>query len=85
MSKKEKYDDTPDTDIGNLVEKHFDGPQFFGKTPVKDIAALLPADNLSTHMSRIYIDQVKAPKDNIPETDRLDDPNNLDLLARFLY
>ena len=77
--------DTPDTDIGNSADKQFNGPQFFGKTPVKDIAALIPSDNLSTHMSRIYIDQVKAPKDNIPEPDRLDDPNNLDLLARFLY
>ena len=36
-------------------------------------------------MSRIYIDQVKAPIDNIPDVDRLDDPSDLDLLARFLY
>ena len=56
-----------------------------GKTPVKDIAALLPTTNMSTHMSKMYIDQVKAPIDNIPTQDRLDDPNNLDLLARFIY
>ena len=36
-------------------------------------------------MSRIYIDQVKAPIDNIPMVDRLDDPTNLDLPARFIY
>ena len=36
-------------------------------------------------MSKMYIDQVKARIDNIPAHDRLDDPNNLDLLARFIY
>ncbi len=36
-------------------------------------------------MSKIYIDQIKEPKDNILEVDRLDDPANLDLLARFIY
>ncbi len=40
---------------------------------------------MSTQMSKMYIDQVKAPMDNIPASDRLDDPNNLDLLARFIY
>ncbi len=36
-------------------------------------------------MSKMYIDQVEAPIDNIPAPDRLDDPNNLDLLAKFIY
>ena len=63
----------------------FEKPQFLGKTPVKDIATLIPTANLSTHMSKMYIDQVKAPIDNIPAQDRLDNPNNLDMLARFIY
>ena len=29
-------------------------------------------------MSKMYIDQVKAPIDNILASDRLDDPNNFD-------
>ena len=33
----------------------FEKPQFLGKTPVKDIAALIPTANLSTHMSKMYI------------------------------
>ncbi len=36
-------------------------------------------------MSKIYIDQIKEPKDNIPEVDRLDGHATLDLLARFIY
>ncbi len=36
-------------------------------------------------MSKMYIDQVKGPIDNILAQDRLDDPNNLDMLARFIY
>ncbi len=36
-------------------------------------------------MSKIYYDQIKEPKDNIPEVDRPADPANLDLLARFIY
>ena len=36
-------------------------------------------------MSKIIIDQIKEPKDSILEVDRLDDPANLDLLARFIY
>jgi hypothetical protein len=63
----------------------FEKPQFLGKTPVKDIAALIPTANLSTHMSKMYISQVKAPTDNIPAQDRLEDPNDLDQLARFIY
>ena len=73
-------DDTPDRS-----NERVDGPQFLGKTPVKDISALLPTANMSTHMSRMFIDQVKAPIDNIPAPDRLGDPNNLDILARFIY
>ena len=76
-------DDTPRPDA--LVNNQFDGPQFLGKTTAKDISTLLTTSNLSTHMSKMYIDQVKAPIDNIPASDRLDDPNNLDLLARFIY
>ncbi len=68
-----------------LADNQFDGPQFLGKTQVKDIATLLPSSNMSTHMSKMYIDQAKAPIDNIPASDRLDDPTNLDLLARFIY
>ena len=71
-------------DALTLADNQFDGPQFLGKTPVKDIATLLPSTNLSTHMSKMYIDQAKAPIDNNLASDRLDDPTNLDLLARFL-
>ena len=31
------------------------------------------------------MDQVKAPIDNISTQDRLDDPNNLDMLERIIY
>ena len=75
-------DDTP---VRPDMTVQFEKPQFLGKTPVKDIAALIPTANLSTHMSKMYISQVKAPTDNIPEQDRLEDPNNLDQLARFIY
>jgi hypothetical protein len=69
----------------DLSDRFNQAPLFLGKTPVKDIADILPATNLSTHMSKIIIDQIKEPKDSIPEVDRLDDPANLDLLARFIY
>ncbi len=45
-------------DTSDRLDKRVDGPQFLGKTPVKDISALLPTANLSTHMSRMFIDQV---------------------------
>ena len=69
----------------DLSDRFNQAPLFLGKTPVKNIANILPAANLSTHMSKIIIDQIKEPKDNIPEVDRLDDPANLDLLAQFIY
>ena len=56
-------DDTP---VRPNTTVQFEKPQFLGKTPVKDIAALIPTANLSTHMSKMYISQVKAPTDNIP-------------------
>ena len=75
-----------DEAISTDLSKRFgQAPLFLGKTPVKNIADILPAANLSTHMSKILIDQIKEPKDSIPEVDRLDDPTNLDLLARFIY
>ncbi len=49
-------DDIPKLDVTKLVNEQFDGPQFFGKTPVKDISTILPSTNLTTHMSKIYID-----------------------------
>ena len=49
-------DDIPKLDVTTPVDELFDGPQFFGKTPVKDISTIPPSTNLSTHMSRIYVD-----------------------------
>ncbi len=40
-------------DVTKLVGNQFDGPQYFGKTPVKDISTILPSTNLSTHPSFI--------------------------------
>ncbi len=53
---------TADLDKLHLIN----APQFLGKTPVNDIEDILLASNLSTHTSKIYIDQIKEPKDSIP-------------------
>lgn len=69
----------------NKLTIRFDGPRFSGKTPVKYIADILPASNLSAHLTKIYYDRTKAPNENILDVDRLDDQAYLDLLARFIY
>jgi hypothetical protein len=63
----------------------FTGPTFFGKTPVKDITDFLTNTSLSTHMSKVHYDQIKAPIKSISKEDMLEDPCNLDQLSRFLY
>ncbi len=45
-------DDDPAVEIDKLTFP-FDGPRFFGKAPVRDIADILSASNLSTHMTKI--------------------------------
>ena len=45
-------DDVLAVDFDKLTMR-FDGPRFVGKTPVKDIANLLQASNLSTPMTKI--------------------------------
>ena len=63
----------------------FTGPSFFGKTPVKDITNFLSTTSLSTHMSKVHYDQIKAPTKSISKEDMLEDPCNLDQQSRFLY
>ena len=63
----------------------FTGPSFFGKTHVKDITDFLSTTSLSTHMSKVHYDQIKAPIKSISKEDMLEDPCNLDQLSRFLY
>jgi hypothetical protein len=67
------------------VDNIFTGPAFFGKTHVKDIIDLLSNTSLSTHMSKIHYDQIKAPVKGIAREDMLEDPCDLDQLSRFLY
>ncbi len=40
------------TTAAYIDKLHLNAPQFLGKTPVKDIADILPANNLPTHMSK---------------------------------
>ncbi len=50
----------------------------FGKTHVKDITDFLSNTSLSTHMSKIHYDQIKAPIKSIAREDMLEDPCDLD-------
>ena len=52
---------------------------------MKDITDFLSNTNLSTHMSKIHYDQIKAPSKSIAREDMLEDPCDLDQLSRFLY
>ena len=63
----------------------FTWPSFFGKTHVKDITDFLSTTSLSTHMSKIHYDQIKAPIKSIVREGMLEDPCDLDQLSRFLY
>ncbi len=78
---RRRLNDDDDKPVGNISI----GPSFFGGTHVKDITDLLSNTSMSTHMSKIHNDQIRAPSNNIAREDMLEYPCDLDHLSRFLY